>query len=153
MLQGNHGEDVKELYYYLDNTPSHSYMKALYKYPQAEFPYAQLEQENARRSVNDPEFEILDTGVFKEGRYFDVTAEYCKAGPNDILGRYTVANRGPERATVHVLPQLWYRNVWDWGEECEVRIVFICTNGSKLFSEQLFRLAFDPGVIHVLCFG
>ncbi|XP_052799816.1 uncharacterized protein LOC128231263 isoform X2 [Mya arenaria] len=117
--QGNHGEDVKELYYYLDNTPTHSYMKALYKYPQAEFPYAELETENARRGVQDLEYEILDTGVFDDSRYFDVTAEYCKAGPNDILGRYTVANRGPERATVHVLPQLWYRNVWDWGEDCE----------------------------------
>ncbi|WAR03594.1 YM54-like protein [Mya arenaria] len=117
--QGNHGEDVKELYYYLDNTPTHSYMKALYKYPHAEFPYAKLETENARRGVNDPEYEILDTGVFNYGRYFDVTVEYCKASPNDILGRYTVANRGPERATVHVLPQLWYRNIWDWGEDCE----------------------------------
>ncbi|KAH3884844.1 uncharacterized protein LOC127838481 [Dreissena polymorpha] len=120
--QGNHGEDVKELYYYLDNTPTHSYMKALYKYPQAEFPYAELEAENARRGVKDPEYELMDTGVFNENRYFDVTAEYCKNSPNDILGRYTVVNRGPERATVHVLPQLWYRNVWDWGDDCEAYV-------------------------------
>lgn len=117
--QGNHGEDVKELYYYLDNTPTHSYMKALYKYPQAEFPYAQLERENARRSVHDPEYELLDTGVFKENRYFDVFAEYCKGGPNDILGRYTICNRGPEKATIHVLPTLWFRNCWNWGDDCD----------------------------------
>ncbi|KAH3884842.1 uncharacterized protein LOC127838507 [Dreissena polymorpha] len=120
--QGNHGEDVKELYYYLDNTPTHSYMKALYKYPQAEFPYTALVEESARRGPTDPEYKILDTGIFNESRYFDVTAEYCKNSPNDILGRFTVVNRGPERATVHVLPQLWYRNVWDWGEDCEANV-------------------------------
>ncbi len=113
--EGNHGEDVKECYYYLDSTPTHSYMKALYKYPQAEFPYDWLVEENGRRGNDQPEFELLDTGVFNDNRYFDVFAEYAKAGPDDILIRITVANRGPEAATVHVLPTLWYRNTWIWG--------------------------------------
>jgi hypothetical protein len=113
--EGNHGEDVKELYYYLDSTPTHSYMKALYKYPQAMFPYAWLAEENRRRGKHEPEFELLDTGVFDGDRYFDVFAEYAKAAPDDILVRITVANRGPERATVHVLPTLWFRNTWSWG--------------------------------------
>jgi hypothetical protein len=113
--EGNHGEDVKECYYYLDSTPTHSYMKALYKYPQAEFPYDWLVEENRRRGKDQPEFELLDTGVFNDNRYFDVFAEYAKAGPDDILIRVTVANRGPETATVHVLPTLWYRNTWIWG--------------------------------------
>jgi hypothetical protein len=113
--EGNHGEDVKECYFHLDSTPTHSYMKALYKYPQAEFPYAWLVEENRRRSKNDPEFELLDTGVFNDNRYFDVFAEYAKAGPDDILIRITVANRGPETATLHLLPTLWYRNTWIWG--------------------------------------
>src|ERR1041384_3934625 len=97
--EGNHGEDVKECYYYLDSTPTHSYMKALYKYPQREFPYQGLLEENGRRSRRDPEFEITDTGVFDEGRYFDIFAEYAKASTDDILIRLTVANRGPEKAT------------------------------------------------------
>ena len=113
--QGNHGEDVKECYYYLDSTPTHSYMKALYKYPQAEFPYARLQAENASRGRGEPEFELLDTGVFDGDRYFDVTAEYAKEGPDDILIRITIANRGPEAAAVHVLPTLWFRNTWAWG--------------------------------------
>jgi hypothetical protein len=113
--EGNHGEDVKECYYYLDSTPTHSYMKALYKYPQAEFPYDWLVEENHRRSKDQPEFELLDTSVFNDNRYFDVFAEYAKAGPDDILIRITVANRGPEAATLHVLPTLWYRNTWIWG--------------------------------------
>ncbi len=112
--EGNHGEDVKELYYYLDSTPTHSYLKGLYKYPQAEFPYARLVDENRRRGKDQPEFELLDTGVFDENRYFDVTAEYAKASPQDILVRITVANRGPEAATIHVLPTLWFRNTWSW---------------------------------------
>src|SRR5450432_4066669 len=94
--EGNHGEDVKELYYFLDATPTSSYLKALYKYPQAAFPYEELLEENSRRGKNDPEYEIQDTGVFKEGRYFDIFAEYAKAGPDDILIRLTCANRGPE---------------------------------------------------------
>ena len=112
--QGNHGEDVKELYYFLDGTPSHSYMRMLYKYPQAAFPYADLVAENARRGLDDPEYELLDTGVFDESRYFDVMIEYAKAAPDDILIRITVDNRGPAAAELHVLPQLWARNTWDW---------------------------------------
>jgi len=117
--QGNHGEDVKELYYYLDSTPTHSYMKALYKYPQAAFPYGDLVQENGRRSTREPEFELTDTGVLNEGRYFDVTIEYAKGSPNDILIRITIDNRGPETAPLHVLPTLWFRNVWSWGRHGE----------------------------------
>jgi hypothetical protein len=117
--EGNHGEDVKEAYFYLDSTPTHSYLKALYKYPQAEFPYARLVRENRERGKAEPEFELADTGVFEEGRYFDVIAEYAKAGPEDIAIRITVANRGPESATVHLLPTLWFRNTWAWGREGE----------------------------------
>src|SRR5260221_9210412 len=113
--EGNHGEDVKECYYYLDSTPTHSYMKALYKYPHAEYPYAWLAEENRRRGKGELEFELLDTGVFNDNRYFDVLAEYAKAGPDDILIRITVANRGPQTATLHLLPTLWYRNTWTWG--------------------------------------
>jgi hypothetical protein len=114
--EGNHGEDVKELYYYLDATPTHSYLKMLYKYPQREFPYAQLVAENARRKSDgrQPEFELLDTGIFDDDRYFDVFIEYAKAGPEDLLMRVTVHNRGPETATAQVLPQLWFRNTWSW---------------------------------------
>jgi len=113
--EGNHGEDVKEYYYYLDSTPTHSYMKALYKYPHAEYPYAWLAEESRRRGKGELEFELLDTGVFNDNRYFDVLAEYAKAGPDDILIRITVANRGLETATLHLLPTLWYRNTWAWG--------------------------------------
>ena len=113
--EGNHGEDVKELYYYLDSTPTHSYMKALYKYAQAEYPYGRLIDENRRRGLGAPELELIDTGVFNEDRYFDVFAEYAKASENDILIRLTIANRGPENATLHLLPTLWFRNIWSWG--------------------------------------
>ena len=112
--QGNHGEDVKEYYFYLDSTPTHSYMKGLYKYPQAEYPYGWLMEENARRSRRDPEFELLNTGVFDEDRYFDVFVEYAKAATDDILIRVTVWNRGPQTATLHLLPTLWFRNTWSW---------------------------------------
>jgi hypothetical protein len=114
--EGNHGEDAKELYYYLDATPTHSYLKMLYKYPQWEFPYARLVEENARRKGDSgqPEFELLDTGIFDDDRYFDVFIEYAKASPDDILVRVTVHNRGPEEATIHLLPQLWFRNTWSW---------------------------------------
>ncbi len=118
--EGNHGEDVKEVYYYLDSTPTHSYMRMLYKYPQAEFPYAQLVEENRRRSKDESEFEIIDSGVFDGDRYFDVSVEYAKNAPDDILMRITVANRGPEDARIHVLPQLWYRNTWAWGRGDEL---------------------------------
>jgi hypothetical protein len=113
--EGNHGEDVKEYYFYLDSTPSHSYMKYLYKYPQAEFPYAKLVEENRRRDKRQPEFELLDTGVFDEDRYFDVFVEYAKADVEDILIKITVTNRGPEAANLRVLPTIWFRNTWSWG--------------------------------------
>ena len=112
--EGNHGEDVKELYYYLDATPTHSYLKMLYKYPQGEYPYGRLVEENRRRGIGQPEFELIDTGLFDENRYFDVFVEYAQAEPGDILTRITVENRGPEAATIHLLPQLWFRNTWSW---------------------------------------
>ena len=112
--EGNHGEDVKELYYYLDAVPTYSYARMLYKYPQAAFPYDLLVQENARRDRQQPEFEILDTGIFDADRYFDVDIEYAKADADDILLRVTVTNRGPEEALIHVLPQVWFRNTWSW---------------------------------------
>ncbi|HET7209845.1 MAG TPA: glucosidase, partial [Terriglobales bacterium] len=112
--QGNHGEDVKECYFYLDSTPTHSYMRMLYKYPQAEFPYARLVEENRRRSRSDPEFELLDTGIFSQNCYFDIFAEYAKADVEDILIRITAVNRGPEAAALHILPQFWFRNTWSW---------------------------------------
>jgi hypothetical protein len=113
--EGNHGEDVKECYYYLDNTPTHSYMKYLYKYPHAAFPYRELVEENRRRGKTDREFELLDTGVFTDNRYFDVFVEYAKAGIEDILVRITIYNRGPQAAALHVLPTVWFRNTWSWG--------------------------------------
>ncbi|MDQ2770908.1 MAG: glucosidase [Bacteroidota bacterium] len=113
--QGNHGEDVKENYYYLDSTPTHSYMRMLYKYPQAAFPYEELRAENAARTRQEPEFELLDTGIFAESRYFDVFIEYAKAGPQDLLIQLTIHNRGPEAAPLTVLPQLWFRNTWTLG--------------------------------------
>ncbi len=113
--EGNHGEDVKELYYYLDATPTHSYLKMLYKYPQRAFPYDQLIEENHRRSRQEPEYELLDTAIFDDDRYFDVFVEYAKAGPEDLLMLVTVHNRGPDAADLHVLPHLWFRNTWTWG--------------------------------------
>ena len=113
--EGNHGEDVKELYYYLDSTPTHSYMKMLYKYPQAEYPYSELINENRRRDKTQPEFELIDTGIFNEDKYFDVFMEYAKAAANDILIKITVHNRGNEDASLHVLPTIWFRNTWAWG--------------------------------------
>ena len=112
--EGNHGEDVKEYYFYLDSTPTHSYMKYLYKYPQAEFPYAALVEENRRRDRRAPEFELIDTGVFEADRYFDVVVEYAKAAPDDVLIRITATNRGPEPAALELLPTVWYRNTWSW---------------------------------------
>jgi hypothetical protein len=114
--EGNHGEDVKEYCFYLDSTPTHSYMKWLYKYPQREYPYAWLIEENRRREGRGPEFELLDTGIFDDDRYFDVFVEYAKATPEDIMVRLTAVNRGPEAAPLHVLPHLWFRNIWAWGE-------------------------------------
>jgi len=115
--EGNHGEDVKELYYYLDAVPSHAYLKMLYKYPQRAFPYADLVEENRRRGIGQPEYEIVDTGVFDDGRYFDVVIEYAQAEPGDVLLNVTVHNRGPDAAKLHVLPQLWFRNTWSWTQD------------------------------------
>jgi hypothetical protein len=112
--EGNHGEDVKEYYFYLDSTPTHSYMRYLYKYPQAAFPYDRLVQENRRRGRKDFEYELLDTGIFDADRYFDVFVEYAKADSEDVLIRVTAHNRGPEVATLHLLPTLWFRNTWSW---------------------------------------
>ena len=113
--EGNHGEDVKDYYFYLDSTPTHSYMKYLYKYPQAEFPYAKLVEENRRRGRRDLEYELINTGIFDENRYFDVVVEYAKATPEDLLIRIQVVNRGPDPAELTLLPTLWFRNTWSWG--------------------------------------
>ena len=115
--QGNHGEDVKEYYFYLDSTPTHSYMKMLYKYPQGEFPYAELIAENRRRGYHDSEYELLDTGIFEANCYFDVFVEYAKADLEDILVKITLVNLGPELAACHILPTFWFRNTWSWGYE------------------------------------
>ena len=115
--EGNHGEDVIEYYYYLDSTPTHSYMKYLYKYPQDAYPYGNLIETNRRRGRDEMEYELLDTGVFDDNRYFDVFVEYTKAVTSDILIRVTVCNRGPDPAAIHVLPTLWFRNTWSWWPE------------------------------------
>ena len=136
--QGNHGEDVKELYYYLDATPTYSYARSLYKYSQAEFPYDRLTAENANRDKVTPEFEIMDTGIFEEDRYFDVFAEYAKADEDDILIRLTVHNRGPDAAPLHVLPTAWFRNTWAWGR-----------SGDGYWPQAQARLAPDSGAIEL----
>ncbi len=136
--EGNHGEDVKELYYYLDSTPTHSFARALYKYPQAEFPYERLVNENHARGVNQREFEIADTGVFDENRYFDVFATFAKANPNDTLIRLRIANRGPEAAKLHVLPTVWFRNTWIWGcryEGCTLK-PSLCMTGEGIVQAE-----------------
>ncbi len=150
--EGNHGEDVKEAYFYLDSTPTHAYMRALYKYPQAEFPYAALVAENRRRGRRDPEYELADTGVFDGGRYFDVEVEYAKASPDDVLVRITAANRGPEPAELHVLPQLWFRNTWSWGRTGEAyppRPSLAAAGDARVIAEHTtlgrFRLDVAPG--------
>ncbi|MGD8970020.1 MAG: hypothetical protein PVG01_01325, partial [Desulfobacterales bacterium] len=115
--EGNHGEDVKEYYFYLDSTPTHSYMKMLYKYPQVAFPYDDLVLKNRRRGVFDFEYELLDTGAFDGSRYFDVVIEYAKANQDDLLAKITLINRGPQAASCFALPSLWFRNTWSWGYE------------------------------------
>jgi len=130
--EGNHGEDVKEYYFYLDNTPTHSYMKCLYKYPHAAFPYTQLVEENRQRDKQSPEFELLDTGVFADDRYFDVFVEYAKASPEDILVQVSVVNRGPEEKTLHLLPTLWFRNTWSWGLEQEKPVLKVLKSDTHL---------------------
>jgi hypothetical protein len=149
--EGNHGEDVKEAYYFLDSSPTHSYMKALYKYPQRAFPYDELVAENAKRTRLEPEFELEETGVFDEERYFDVFVEYAKAGPEDILIRVTCHNRGPEAAALHVLPSLWFRNTWSFGHTTEddaTRPEIRRSDERELAAEQAsigrYRFAVDP---------
>jgi len=132
--QGNHGEDVKEYWWYLDSTPTHSFMRWRYMYPQAAFPYAQLLEENARRTRLDPEFELVDTGVFAENRYWEITVEYAKASPEDVLVRVTVRNPGPDAAVLDVLPTLWFRNTWSW-ETAAVKPV-IRIDGAALVAEH-----------------
>ena len=128
--EGNHGEDVKEYYFYLDSTPTHSYMKYLYKYPQLPFPYDDLVTTNGERSRHELEYELLDTGVFDEDRYFDVFVEYAKESPEDILILISIANRGPEPATLHVLPSLWFRNTWCWRSNAD-RPSLSAANGGR----------------------
>ncbi len=137
--QGNHGEDVKECYYYLDATPTHSYLKMLYKYPQREFPYTDLVATNGARGKTDPEYELIDTGIFDEGRYFDVFVEYAKVSPEDILMQVTVHNRGPDEARLHVLPTLWFRHTWSWaggGEQPMLRAYTGGPGGSAIRAER-----------------
>ncbi|MBV9539355.1 MAG: glucosidase, partial [Acidisphaera sp.] len=138
--EGNHGEDVKELYYYLDATPTHTYNKMLYKYPQAAFPYDALLHENRARGREVGEYELIDTGVFEAGRYFDVFVEYAKAAPDDILMRITVFNRGKERATLHVLPQLWARNDWSWRADAPRPLCWAHTDGAVRARHDGFAL-------------
>ena len=129
--EGNHGEDVKEYYFYLDSTPTHSFMKFLYKYPQTAYPYNQLVEENRRRGKSAPEYELCDTGIFKENRYFDVYVDYAKADADDILIRITAANRGPEKAPIWILPTIWFRNTWSWGRGDERPSVERSGGGAK----------------------
>src|SRR5687768_14025464 len=133
--EGNHGEDVKEYYFYLDSTPTHSYMKYLYKYPQSEFPYDQLVEENRRRGKLAPEYELMDTGIFDDNRYFDVFVEYAKADVEDILVRVSVVNRGPESASLNVLPSLWFRNTWSWDNN-EARPALSKVNDSVIAADH-----------------
>jgi hypothetical protein len=162
--EGNHGEDVKELYWYLDATPSHSYLKMLYKYPQREFPYAPLLEENRGRGKDEPEFELLDTGIFDDDRYWDVFMEYAKASPEDILVRITVHNRGPDAASLHVLPHLWFRNIWSWkpdgkkpqlraGEDGSIVAEHHRLGEYRLFNERGGKLLFTENETNPRIFG
>jgi hypothetical protein len=151
--EGNHGEDVKELYYYLDATPTHSYLKMLYKYPQAAFPYSRLVEENHRRGPEQPEFELLDTGLFDDDRYFDVFVEYAKSAPDDILMRITAHNRGPEDAPLMLLPQLCCRNTWSWKPDVVKPSLTIRPGGIAIKHEEMgkFRLDFDAEPTLLFC--
>jgi hypothetical protein len=148
-FEGNHGEDCKEHYYYLDSTPTHSYMKMLYKYPQAAFPYAQLVEENRKRTKSDPEYELIDTGVFDNNRYFDISMEYAKADDRDMLIRVTVHNLGNEPATLEVLPQVWFRNIWSWKSGTEKPELFQDAEGMIQLNHQrlgkYYFYAEEPG--------
>src|SRR5262245_47571163 len=147
--QGNHGEDVKEYYFYLDNVPTHAYMKYLYKYPQAAYPYVDLIETNRQRTRNEFEYELLDTGVMDQDRYFDVFVEYAKAGPEDILVQITVANRGPEAAELHLLPTLWFRNTWASSRSGEKPVLkrMDASSGTSAISAMHPTL----GVYHLYC--
>ncbi len=134
--QGNHGEDVKECWWYLDSTPTHSWMRWRYHYPQRPFPYAELVAENARRGKHDPEFELIDAGVFDEDRYWAVTVDYAKAAPHDLCARITIENRGPDPATLHVLPTLWFRNTWAWGLPGHAAVPRIAASGGRLVARH-----------------
>lgn len=152
--QGNHGEDVKELYYFVDATPSHAYQRMLYKLPQAAFPYKRLIEENARRGVHDREFELIDTGLFDEGRYFDVEVEYAKLAPHDILMRITVHNRGPDSAPIHILPQAWFRNRWSWTDTVARPVMREQSPGEVTGEEESlgrFALSFDAADRLIFC--
>jgi hypothetical protein len=152
--EGNHGEDVKELYYYLDSSPTHSYMKMLYKYPQAAFPYEQLLLENRRRTLNDPEFELMDTGVFNEDKYFDVFIEYAKADMDDTLIRITAYNRGSEAASLHILPTIWFRNTWSWGYDDYKPLLMPSNEGNMIiYHRELgeFTLYGEETDVHLFC--
>ena len=149
--KGNHGEDVKEYYFYVDNTPTHSYMNFLYKYPQNEFPYRQIYEENARRTKADPEYELLDTGIFDEDKYFDVTIEYAKAAPEDICIKITAANRGPEAAPLHILPTIWFRDTWTWNDSKRPVLQEADIDAENLSAVQLRHE--DAGVYWLLCEG
>jgi hypothetical protein len=154
--EGNHGEDVKEYYFYLDSTPTHSYMRYLYKYPQAEYPYVPLIEGNRQRDRNAPEFELLDTGIFDEDRYFDVFVEYAKDGPEDVLIQITVCNRGPEAAEIHVLPTAWFRNTWSWArkeEKPELKVLAAGTDVRAIAARHRLlgeRFLYCEGVIDLL---
>ena len=151
--QGNHGEDVKEVYAYLDGTPTHSYMRMLYRYPQAAFPYAQLIAENAKRGTADPEYELLDTGVFDGDRYFDVVIEYAKASPDDLLMKVTATNRGPEAAPLTIVPQLWARNTWSWRDGSRRPVLQAEEGGVAALHPRLraMRLDWDAQAPAVFC--
>ena len=141
--EGNHGEDVKEYYFYLDSTPTHSYMKYLYKYPQREFPYCNLVETNRRRSREEFEYELLDTGIFDDDHYFDVFVEYAKADPEDLLIQITVHNRGPEAAQLHLLPTLWFRNTWSWEKDAPKPSLCAVEHGIRASHTQLGELTLD----------
>ena len=154
--EGNHGEDVKEYYFYLDSTPTHSYMKYLYKYPQAEYPYVPIIEANRQRDKHAPEYELLDTGIFDEDRYFDVFVQYAKREPEDILIQITVCNRGPEPAEIHVLPTAWFRNTWSWGrkdEKPELKVLAAGTDVRAIAARHRLlgeRFLYCEGVVDLL---
>lgn len=151
--EGNHGEDVKEYFYYLDNTPTHSYMKMLYKYPQAEYPYKQLLEENKRRTKVEAEFELIDTGIFNEDKYFDVFIEYAKNSEEDILIKITSYNRGKEKAALNILPQIWFRNTWSWSKDNSKPKMFSDVDSIKLVHEKLgeYNLYYDENPEALFC--